>query len=291
LNKIFKNGYISAILSAILYGISIPLSKIFLSKGVNPVVLGGFTYLGAGGGLLLFNLINLIKKKPLFQNSLGKNELPYVISMVILDISAIALLMLGLSKTNSSNASLLSNFEIVSTSLIAFFIFKEKISKKLWSAIILIIGASIILSCIDLSCLKFSHGSIFVLLSYLFWGMENNCTKMLSSKNTSEITIIKGIFSGLGSLVIAYFLNYSVPSLYLIIFILLAGFLTYGISVKLYILSQNLLGAVKTAGCFSYAPYIAIIFSILILKEIPDLKFYIALIIMICAAFLIYKDN
>lgn len=44
------------------------------------------------------------------------------------------------------NVSLLNNFEIVATSMIALFIFKEVISKKLWFAIALVTIASIILS-------------------------------------------------------------------------------------------------------------------------------------------------
>ena len=37
--------------------------------------------------------------------------------------------------TNSANVSLLNNFEIVATSMIALVIFKEAISKRLWFAI------------------------------------------------------------------------------------------------------------------------------------------------------------
>ena len=276
-----------AIISAILYGISIPLSKIFLLNGVNPVVLGGFIYLGAGVGLLLLNT----KNKFNFKNPLTKKELPYTVAMVILDICAIVFLMYGLSKTYSENASLLSNFEIVATSLIAFLIFKEKISKKLWIAIILIIISSTILTYEGAECLNFTFGSVFVLCSYLFWGMENNCTKRISSKNTQEITIIKGLCSGFGSLLIAYFLKLPFPALKIICLILLTGFISYGISVSLYIYSQNKLGAAKTAGYFSFAPYIGIIFSLLILFEIPETKFYLALIIMLVAGILIYKDN
>ena len=48
--------------------------------------------------------------------------------------------------TNSANVSLLNNFEIVATSMIALLIFKEIISKKLWIAIALVTIASIVLS-------------------------------------------------------------------------------------------------------------------------------------------------
>ena len=104
--------------------------------------------------------------------------------------------------------------------------------------------------------------------------MENNCTKILSSKNIQEITIIKGLCSGIICLIIAGILKFPMPNFKLILFILLIGFISYGLSVYLYICSQNKLGAAKTAGYFSFAPYIAAIISIVILGEIPDLKFF-----------------
>ncbi len=105
--------------------------------------------------------------------------------------------MIGLTSCNGANASLLNNFEIVITSLIAFLFFKEKISKKLLIAIILVSIASTILSFNAHESLTFNKGSIFVLLATCCWGLENNCTRMLSSKSSIQITTIKGIFSGL----------------------------------------------------------------------------------------------
>ncbi len=279
-----------AILSAVLYGISIPVSKIILSHGINPVVLGGLTYLGAGLGFLIINSVKIFKKEKLFQNPLTINELPYTILMVVFDIFAILLLMFGLSKTNSANASLLSNFEIAATSLIAYMFLKEKVSKKLWCAIILIILASIILT-YEPNSFDFTLGSILVLSAYLFWGMENNCTKMLSSKNSQEITVIKGLFSGIGSLIIAFILKANIPSIPVILSILALGFLSYGISVSMYIYSQNKLGAAKTASYFSFAPYIAAIISIIFLFEMPKFSSYIALLILLISGYIIYKDN
>lgn len=67
------------------------------------------------------------KEKPL-----TRKDLPYTIGMVVLDIAAPIFLMIGLTRTTAANASLLNNFEIVATSVIALCIFKEAISKRLW---------------------------------------------------------------------------------------------------------------------------------------------------------------
>ena len=113
---------------------------------------------------------------------------------------------------------------------------------------------------------------------------------MISSKNTQEITIIKGIFSGLGSLIIAFMTGEHLPSLSLLLIIMLMGFFSYGLSVAMYIKSQNYLGAAKTAAYFSTAPFFGVIFSLIIPGEVLDIKFYISLVIMIIAALFISKD-
>ena len=247
-------------------------------------------YLGAGIGHGIYNIFNKVALNKVMSNTLTKKELPYTIAMVLLDITAIILLMNGILRTNSANASLLSNCEIAATSLIAMIFFKEYISKRLWIAIILIITAGTVLTFEGAGSFEFSSGSLLVIASYICWGAENNCTKMISSKNTQEITIIKGIFSGLGSLIIAFMTGEHLPSLSLLLIIMLMGFFSYGLSVAMYIKSQNYLGAAKTAAYFSTAPFFGVIFSLIIPGEVLDIKFYISLVIMIIAALFISKD-
>jgi len=176
----------------LLYAINIPLSK--LLRVISPTMMAAFLYLGAGLGLLL---LGKVKKEP--ADRLTKAELPYTVGMILLDIAAPIFLMLGLERTNAANASLLNNFEIVATSLIAFLVFREKISKRLVLAIGLVTVASIGLSFEGKGSFQFNTGSLLVLCAACCWGLENNCTRMLSSKSSVQITTIKGIFSGLGA--------------------------------------------------------------------------------------------
>ena len=163
-----------AVLAAVFYALNMPASKLLL-KHMEPTMLAAFLYLGAGfgiGALFLFhrheNAENLTKK-----------DLPYTLGMIALDIAAPILLMYGLLHTTSANASLLNNFEIVATSLIALFVFKEAVSKRLWLAILLITISSSVLSVEDLSGLHFSWGSLLVLAAAVCWGLENNCTRSI----------------------------------------------------------------------------------------------------------------
>lgn len=276
-----------AILAAALYAINIPLSKLLLQQ-VAPTMMAAFLYLGAGFGLLIYGLLRRGKEKG---EPLTRAELPYTVGMIVLDIAAPILLMLGLQYTNSANASLLNNFEIVATSLIAFFAFKELLSRRLILAIGLIALASTILGFEGAGSFRFNLGSLFVLGAASCWGLENNCTRMLSSKSSVQITTIKGIFSGLGSLVVALVLGEKLPGVPWILCALVLGFVAYGLSINFYIKAQKDLGAAKTSAYYSVAPFLGVVFGVLILGERPGLQFFVGLAIMVAATVLLVRDT
>ncbi|MBP3567944.1 MAG: DMT family transporter [Lachnospiraceae bacterium] len=279
-----------AILAAALYAINVPLSKLLLEQ-VEPTMMASFLYLGAGIGLLLYGLGQKALGKGQKQEALTKNELPYTIAMVVLDIAAPIFLMLGIERTNSANVSLLNNFEIVATSLIALLIFKEKISRLLWIAIGLVVAASVILTFEGNGAFVFNTGSLFVLAASVCWGMENNCTNKISHKSAVEIVVIKGCFSGLGSLVVALILGEQLPGLKWMVLVLLLGFVAYGLSINFYIRAQNQLGAAKTSAFYSVAPFLGVAFSMALLGERPGLQFYVALLIMVVSTAMMIKDT
>lgn len=281
---------IFAILAAALYAINIPLSKILL-KDVQATMMAAFLYLGAGMGMAIYSLLNKAIGREQKKESLTKKELPYTVAMVVLDIIAPILLMFGITKTNSANVSLLNNFEIVATSLIALVIFKEVISKKLWLAIGLVTIASAILSFEGDGAFVFNNGSLLVLGASICWGFENNCTKMISNKSSEEIVIIKGCFSGLGSFIVALILGETIPSLKWILAVLLLGFVAYGLSINFYIMAQKELGAAKTSAYYSIAPFLGVAFSLILLRERPAFQFYLALAIMVASTLIIAKDT
>lgn len=279
-----------AILAAALYAINVPLSKILLIY-IEPTMLASFLYLGAGVGLFVYGLVEKYIHKGTKKEHLTKKELPYTIVMVVLDIAAPIFLMLGISMSSSANVSLLNNFEIVATSIIALVIFKEVISKMLWISITLVTIASVILSFEGVKSFDFNIGSLFVLGACICWGFENNCTKMISNKSSVEIVVIKGIFSGLGSLIIAFAVGENPPSVGWMIFALLLGFVSYGLSIHLYIMAQKDLGAAKTSAYYSIAPFLGVTFSMLVLGEKPQIQFYVALVIMVISTYLMAKDT
>ena len=285
-----KKGIAFAILAAALYSINAPFSKILL-RFMPPTLMAGFLYVGAGIGITFIALIRKMKKHETKELKLTKSELPYTIAMIILDIAAPICLLFGLNATTAANASLLNNFEIVATAIIALMVFKEKISPRLWFGIFFITLSCGILSFEDVSSLHFSYGSLFVLLSAICWGFENNCTRKISSKDPLQIVLLKGIFSGIGSLIIGLYMGERTASLWSIFAVLCIGFIAYGLSIYFYVYAQRLLGAARTSAYYAVAPFIATILSLIILREIPDITYYFALVLMIIGAWLSSQDK
>ena len=271
-------GY--AIAAAALYAMSAPLSKQLLAS-VSATMMAALLYLGAGLGMCAVRLGQRALNTPRREQSLARVDLPYVAGMVALDIAAPIFLMLGLSRTTAANASLLNNFEIVATSIIALFVFGEAISRRLWAAIGLITLASILLSVEGTESLSFSAGSLLVLLACVCWGFENNCTRRLSEKDPMEIVAVKGIFSELGALIVAFVCGAALPDALSIVLALLLGFVAYGLSILFYIYAQRSLGAAKTSAYYAVAPFIGVALSLALFREIPSGWFIAALIVMI----------
>lgn len=281
---------IYAIIAAALYAINVPFSKMLLGH-VEPTMMAAFLYLGAGLGMFVYSIISKATGKATPTEPLTKKELPYTIAMVVLDIIAPILLMFGIRSSNAANVSLINNFEIVVTSLIALFVFKEVISKKLWIAIALVTVASVILSFEGAGSFEFNIGSLFVFGACLCWGIENNCTRMISNKSSIEIVVIKGTFSGLGSLIVALMIGEGVPAALWMFCVLLLGFVAYGLSIYFYVMAQKDLGAAKTSAYYSIAPFLGVAFGMLILGERPAIRFYVALIVMIISTYFAIKDT
>ena len=277
-----------AVLAAAFYAVNVPVSKLLL-KEISPTFLASLLYFGAGIGIGLLYCIN--PKSHRGEKKLTRKDLPYTLGMILLDIAAPILLMLGLKSASSANASLLGNFEIAATTLIALLLFREKVSKRLWAAILLITLSSGILSFEDMSSLHFSRGSLLVLAAAACWGLENNCTRNISDKSTFEIVFLKGIFSGLGSFLIALCIGEPFPGLHAAAAALLLGFVAYGLSIFCYVRSQNTLGAAKTSAYYAIAPFSGTDLSCIIWHDALTVQYFLALAVMLLGSVLVVLDT
>ncbi len=283
-------GILLAILAAGLYAINSPFSKLLLEY-VPSTLMAGLLYIGAGLGMGVIAFVRKVRKTERTEEKITRADLPYTLSMIVLDIAAPIFLLLGLSFTTAANASLLNNFEIVATAIIALIIFKERISPRLWFGILFLTLSCAILSFEDISSLKFSVGSLFILLACVCWGIENNCTRRLSSKDPLEIVLLKGIFSGFGSLIIGLCLGERIVYVWSVFVVLLLGLVAYGLSIFFYVYAQRMLGAARTSAYYAIAPFIGTLLSLVIFRDAPRYTYFIALALMIVGAWLCSSDE
>lgn len=272
-----------AILAAVLYGISSPLAKLLLEE-IEPTLMAALLYLGAGFGMLAIHFLKRLSKHEVVEARLTRNELPFTLGMIVLDIAAPIFLMFALTFTTAANVSLLNNFEIVATAMIALIVFKEAIGRRVWLAIILITLASILLTFED-SSFNFSIGSVFVLLACISWGLENNLTRKLSLKDPVQIVILKGLGSGTGALMIAFFTGVSQINFIYAAIAMLLGFVAFGLSIYFYILAQRTLGAARTSAYYAIAPFVGVLISIIIFGQPLTWSFLTACLLMIIGAY------
>ena len=290
MKKATTTGILLAILAAALYAINSPFSKLLLDY-MPSTLMAGFLYIGAGLGMGVIALVRKVRKTERTEEKITKADLPYTLAMIVLDIAAPICLMLGLTMTSAADASLLNNFEIVATAIIALSFFGERISPRLWLGIAFVTLSCVLLSFEDILSFSFSKGALFVLLACLCWGIENNCTRKLSTKDPLTVVLLKGIFSGGISIVLGLVCGERLTALWSVFAVLFVGLVAYGLSIFFYVYAQRSLGAARTSAYYAIAPFIGTALSLVIFREWPPYTYFIALAAMIAGAYLCSGDS
>jgi hypothetical protein len=116
-----------ALIAAALFGISTPVAKVLIGS-THPVVLAGLLYCGAGIGVALLRKVpwSIFASHGAPEASLTRSDVPWLGGAVIAGgVVGPILLLVGLTHTDASTASLLLTLEGVATALMAWFIFHE----------------------------------------------------------------------------------------------------------------------------------------------------------------------
>lgn len=274
----------SAVAAAGLYALSTPLSKVLLAD-VSSGMMAALLYLGAGAGMALLGLIRTARRASRGTAPTGeglrRGDAPYVAGMVAFDIAAPILLMSGLATMPAESVSLLNNFEIVATALIALALFGEPVPGRLWAAIGLITAACALLSAEGAKGLSLSPGALSVLAASACWGFENNCTNRLSSRDPLQVVVVKGFGSGTGALLVALAAGEALPGAVPAAGALALGFVAYGLSIFFYVSAQRGLGAARTSAYYAASPFIGVAVSWALFREAPSVTFIVALVLMV----------
>ncbi|HJJ48781.1 MAG TPA: DMT family transporter [Methanocorpusculum sp.] len=283
LKSVYSVAVLCALFSAVLNSSSIPFKK-YLLDGVDPIVGVVFLQLGIGIGMLIINIIKSGMSKnilPKPEEKIQKSDYKFILIAIIFAAGAAILLNFGLQFSSAATASVLNNFEIVATALLALFIFREKISKRLWIGIILITIGSITLSVKDASSFAFTAGSILVILSCVSYGFRNNLMKVLSKRNPTVVTMILGFGCALLTFVLALCMGCPFPGIVTMLLLMLLGFVTSGLANVFMMYAQRHIGAAKTCAIKGIAPVLAVVISFLVFSQMPTFGFLASLILVI----------
>jgi drug/metabolite transporter (DMT)-like permease len=288
-----KKPLLYAIISAVLFGLSAPLSKLLLGD-VSATALAGLLYLGAFAGLSLYSLVTHKKSATAESNSnkLEKKDWPWLLGATAAGgiIAPISLLM-GLNLISGFAGSLLLNMEGLCTALIAVVIFKENAGRNLWLALLCMTAAGVFLSWDSTQGHFNIAGPLLILLATFSWGIDNNLTRHISEKNPVQITTVKGLIAGTVSLSIALILNQKIPWDMTIFYALLLGAFSVGISLVFFIRALKGLGASRTGTFFSMGPFVGALASLVIFKNWNEWIILPAVIFMGAGMWFIFNER
>lgn len=272
-------GVIYALLAAALFGASTPFAKTLVGQ-VAPVGLAGMLYLGSGLGLLACIAVRAMAggDKPA---GLTKSDLPWLAGAIAAGgIAGPVLLMIGLSMTAASTASLLLNMEGVLTSMLAWFVFKENFDRRIFAGMLFIVAAGALLSWDQAPALGVPWGALAIIGACLCWGIDNNLTRKVSASDALQIACAKGLTAGIVNLGIAFALGFRLPAPGTVALAALVGFGGYGLSLVMFVLALRHLGTARTGAYFSAAPFVGAAISLLVLREAPGVLFWVAAALM-----------
>lgn len=271
-------GVVYALLAAALFGASTPFSKTLVGQ-VAPVTLAGLLYLGSGLGLLVWFISRgLISRSS--QNTparLTTPDLPWLGGAIVAGgIAGPIFLMIGLTLTPASSASLLLNMEGVLTAMLAWFVFKENFDRRIFIGMLLIIAAGVLLSWEQAATLGMPWGALAIIAACLCWAIDNNLTRKVSASDAVQIAGIKGLVAGSVNLSIAIALGLPMPEISTALTAGVVGFCGYGLSLVLFVLALRHLGTARTGAYFSAAPFAGAVISLVMLGDTPTTIFWIA---------------
>jgi drug/metabolite transporter (DMT)-like permease len=269
-----NTGVQAGLAAAVLFGAGTPLAKLLLGS-VSPWLLAGLLYAGSGLGLGLYRLVTRAHRVHLSRGEV----LPLLGAIGFGGVAGPVLLMLGLASMPATGASLLLNAEGVFTALLAWFVFKENVDRRIALGMAAIVAGAVVLSIPTGAQLGSVWPSLAILGACLCWGIDNNLTRRISHTDATWLAAVKGGVAGPVNLGLAFLLGAQLPALPSIAVAMVVGFFAYGVSLVLFIISMRHVGTARAGAYFSVAPFFGAALA-LALGAHPTLPLLIAAILM-----------
>lgn len=262
------SGVSFVLAAAVLFGASTPVAKVLLHR-TDPVLLAGLLYLGAGGGLALWRWVGFrLANNSTREKSLQSTDLLWLGGVILAGgVCGPVLLMIGLTHTPASSASLLLNLEGVLTALIAWFVFHEHVNARVAIGMIAIITGGLLLSWEGWPALAAPWGALAIIGACGAWAIDNNLTREISARDPLQIAQVKGFAAGVVNVALAALTGAVRPGWDAALMAAMVGFVGYGFSLALFVFALRHLGAARASGYFSLAPFVGAGIALVVLED------------------------
>jgi drug/metabolite transporter (DMT)-like permease len=265
-------GAYLALGAAVLFGASAPLAKSLL-ESMAPQLLAGLLYAGSGVGLAVLRATRRTRGEA----RLARSDMPWLAGAIALGgVIAPVVLMIGLTRTPASGASLLLNLEGVFTALLAWFVFHEHFDRRIALGMLAIVAGSTVLAWEGNAAWGGLLGPLAVAAACFCWAADNNLTQKVSGGDPVQIAMLKGLTAGAVNTSVALAMGARFPSGGGVVAALLVGFFSYGLSLVLFVLALRHLGTARTGAYFSTAPFVGAALSLMLFRERPSTSLLVA---------------
>jgi drug/metabolite transporter (DMT)-like permease len=269
-----------ALVSAVLFGVSTPFAKLLLGA-LDPMLLAGLLYCGAGLGIAALRRFGRSLRPGAGEVPLGRAEAGWLAGAIIAGgIIGPILLMVGLTRTAASTASLLLTLEGAATALIAWFAFHENFDRRILLGMGCLVAGAMVLSWSGQPSLSTLAGPLAIVGACVAWGLDNNLTRKVSLSDPLQIVELRGLIAGPVNLLLGLAAGGTMPSVSVTAVAGLVGFLGYGVSLALYVLALRDLGSARTGAYFSTAPFLGTVAAVALLGEPVTVQLLVAALLM-----------
>jgi drug/metabolite transporter (DMT)-like permease len=259
-------GAASGLGSAVLFGLSTPFAKVLLPR-VSPWLLAGLLYLGAGLGLSIVRFLAKTRQGGEPSDRLRREDLPQLLAIVATGGAlGPVLLLVGLTRVSGVVGSLLLNLEAVFTMGVAVLAYRERLSRIESLGALLVLAGAVIVTYRPDTWRADLMGSLAIVGACFCWGLDNNITRQISTRNPIQIVQIKALSAGVGNVVLAGIAGHRVE-LSVVPPAFLLGFVSYGLSIVLDVYALRYIGAAREAAFFAVAPFVGAVASVPLLHE------------------------
>jgi drug/metabolite transporter (DMT)-like permease len=164
----------------------------------------------------------------------------------------------GVQRTSAVGASLLLNLEGLFTVLLARAVYGEPIGGRVAWALgaIGIGGAVLVLAQRGGAPETSAWGALAVAGATLAWAVDNTLTRPLAELEPARVVFVKGALGAALGAGLALAFGEGAPPRDAALGLLACGATGYGLSLRLYLAAQRVMGAARTASIFASAPFV-----------------------------------